>query len=80
MNKGLIRLTLVLGIAAALGACGGEGGSGGGASPTPAGGGTTPPPVSAPAPKESPKASPGADKPAGDKPAGAASPTPKKSP
>jgi len=36
MNKGLIRLTLALGLAAALGACGGE-------TPPPTDGKTTPP-------------------------------------
>ncbi len=57
MNKGLIRLTLVVGLAAALGACGGE------TTTTPPGGTdttTTPPPVSSPVPVESPKATPGA--------------------
>jgi hypothetical protein len=70
MNKGLIRLTLALGLAATLGACGGE--TAPSASPSPAGGGdTTPPPVSSPATKESPKSSPDAGKtPAG----GSASP------
>ena len=39
MNKGLIRLTLALGLAVALGACGGDAGGGGGSSPTPGGAG-----------------------------------------
>ncbi len=68
MNKGLIRLTLAVGLAVALGACGGDAGGGGGSSPTPGGAGgaggtgtTTTPPAStsSPTPKESPKASPG---------------------
>lgn len=70
MNKGLIRLTLVIGLAAALGACGGETTI----SPSPTPGAdttTTPPPVSSPAPA-SPTATPGAG--------GTASPTPTKSP
>ena len=39
MNKGLIRLTLAVGLAVALGACGGDAGGCGGSSPTPGGAG-----------------------------------------
>ncbi|MEG4964340.1 MULTISPECIES: serine protease [unclassified Microcoleus] len=70
MNKGLIRLTLVVGLAAALGACGGDATSP--TSPTPGGTTTTTPPASSPAVKETPKATPGAG--------ATTSPAPKKSP
>ncbi|MEG3919631.1 serine protease [Microcoleus sp. T3_A4] len=58
MNKGLIRLTLVVGLAAALGACGGETTSP--TSPSPGGPGTTttPPAASSPSPKATPTTSP----------------------
>ena len=67
MNKGLIRLTLVVGLAAALGACGGDANDAVSPSPSP-GAGTTNPPVSSP----SPRATPGAG--------ATVSPAPKKSP
>ncbi|MEG4421230.1 serine protease [Microcoleus sp. LAD1_D5] len=57
MNKGLIRLTLVVGLAAALGACGGPDANTPSSSPTP-GGTTTTPPVSSPSPKSTPPTSP----------------------
>ncbi|MFS8117482.1 MAG: serine protease [Microcoleus sp.] len=57
MNKGLIRLTLVVGLAVALGACGGDATSP--TSPSPGGPGTTTtPPVSSPSPKATPTTSP----------------------
>ncbi|MEG3835085.1 MULTISPECIES: serine protease [unclassified Microcoleus] len=57
MNKGLIRLTLVVGLAAALGACGGDTTTPSSPSPSP-GAGTTNPPVSSPSPKATPTTSP----------------------
>ena len=58
MNKGLIRLTLVVGLAVALGACGGpDANDGASPSPTP-GGTTTTPRVSSPSPKATPTTSP----------------------
>lgn len=76
MNKGLIRLTLALGLAATLGACG-DSGSAPSPSPSGAGGSTTPPPVSSPATKESPKSSPSSPGAGGTT---SPSPSPKKSP
>ena len=89
MNKGLIRLTLAVGLAVALGACGGDAGGGGGSTPTPAGGAggaggtgtTTTPPAStsSPTPKETSKSTPGATPGAGGAGAGGTtSPTPTK--
>ncbi|MFM9268531.1 serine protease [Tychonema sp. BBK16] len=76
MNKELIRLTLVLGLAATLGACAGE--TAPTATPSPAGD-TSSPAVSTPAPTETPKSSPGAEKsPTGGSASPAASPSPKK--
>ncbi|MEG4273561.1 MULTISPECIES: serine protease [unclassified Microcoleus] len=59
MNKGLIRLTLVVGLAAALGACGGDTTTPS-SSPSPGGPGTTttPPAASSPSPKATPTTSP----------------------
>ncbi|MEG4251604.1 serine protease [Microcoleus sp. AT3-A2] len=58
MNKGLIRLTLVVALAAALGACGDATTTPGSTSPSPDASGTTTPPVSSPSPKATPTTSP----------------------
>ncbi|MEG3935322.1 MULTISPECIES: serine protease [unclassified Microcoleus] len=74
MNKGLIRLTLVVGLAVALGACGGDTTTPSSPSPSPGGTGGTGTTTTPPASSASPKSTPGTG--ATTTPA----PSPKKSP